>query len=244
MITGAAAGIAAGAASAFAGQGANLVLADINEAALGQLADGLRRRDVDVLAARTDVTDTVELAGLVEAAESRFGAIDVLVAAAGGFTGSKSVEEVSDDEWEAGIALNLTSAFKTTRAVIPIMKRARAGRIIMISSASGRMPTTVAAGVCYYAASKAGLLGLTRILALELGPFGVTVNAVAPGTTYTERVSRFRSIETFDAIAETIPLGRISAVEDQIGPILFLASPAAGYITGATLDVNGGRLML
>jgi NAD(P)-dependent dehydrogenase (short-subunit alcohol dehydrogenase family) len=152
--------------------------------------------------------------------------------------------EVSDYEWDAGITLNLTSAFKAARAVIPMMKRAGAGRIIMISSASGRMPTTVAAGVCYYAASKAGLLGLTRILALELGPYGITVNAVAPGTTYTDRVARFRSIETFDRIAETIPLGRIGTVEDQVGPILFLASPAARYVTGATIDVNGGRLML
>ncbi|MPZ14947.1 MAG: SDR family oxidoreductase [Chloroflexi bacterium] len=244
MITGAAAGIGAGVAAGFANLGANLVLADIDEEELASLDNNLTARGVDVLASRTDVTSAAGLKALVNAAVERFSGIDVLVVAAGGFSGSKTIEEVSDEEWEAGVALNLSSAFKTARAVVPVMKRARAGRIIMISSASGRMPTNVAAGVCYYAASKAGLLGLTRVLAIELGPYGVTVNAVAPGTTYTERVAKFRSLETFDRIAETVPLGRISTVEEQVGPILFLASPPARYITGATLDVNGGRLML
>jgi NAD(P)-dependent dehydrogenase (short-subunit alcohol dehydrogenase family) len=113
----------------------------------------------------------------------------------------------------------------------------------MVSSATGRMPTTVASSVIHYAVAKAGIMGLVRQLAVELGPHGINVNAVAPGTTFTPRVERIRTRESLSGIAATIPLGRVAEIEDQVGPIAFLASPDADYLTGVVLDVNGGRIM-
>jgi 3-oxoacyl-[acyl-carrier protein] reductase len=113
---------------------------------------------------------------------------------------------------------------------------------VFVSSEAGRMPVGVT--TAYYAAAKAGVIGLARHLALELGPANVTVNVVAPGTTLTERVAALWDSERQAKIIERTPLGRLARLEDQVGPILFLASPAAQYMTGTTLDVNGGRLML
>jgi 3-oxoacyl-[acyl-carrier protein] reductase len=243
LVTGAAAGIGEGVARAFAAQGANVVLADLDGDRLEVLAGELRGQAKAVKAARLNVTDTAGVEELVASTCDEFGSVDVLIGAAGGHAGAKPSEEVTDDEWERSLSLNLGSAFKCARAVIPIMKHQRNGRIVLISSATARMPTTVASSVVHYAVAKAGIMGLVRQLAVELGPYSVTVNGVAPGTTYTPRVERIRTIESLGGIAATVPLGRVATVEDQVGPIMFLASEAAKYVTGAVLDVNGGRIM-
>jgi NAD(P)-dependent dehydrogenase (short-subunit alcohol dehydrogenase family) len=244
IITGAATGIGAGAARGLAAAGANIVLVDLDEDGLEREAGELEGLGARVVGVRADATDTADSTRMVEAALTSFGSVDILVTAAGGHGGAVPTEDLSDEAWEKGIALNLTSTFKSARAVIRPMKDRRYGRIIMISSGSGRMPTMSAPSVSHYAAAKTGILGLARQLAIELGPYEITVNAVAPGTTRTPRVERIRSEESLAKIAGDIPLGRVASVGDQVGPILFLASDAAGYITGATLDVNGGRLMM
>jgi NAD(P)-dependent dehydrogenase (short-subunit alcohol dehydrogenase family) len=242
VVTGCAAGIGEGVVRRFAGAGDNVVMIDIDK-------DGLARLEAELTGAGTvvsvpgDVTDAALLDDAVALAVERFGRVDVLVGAAGGHSGAQAAEEVTDETWQKSLDLNLTSAFKSARAVIPVMKQQGSGRIIMVSSATGRMPTTVASSVIHYAVAKAGIMGLVRQLAVELGPHGVTVNAVAPGTTYTPRVERIRTRESLSGIAATIPLGRVAEVEDQVGPIYFLAGADASYLTGVVLDVNGGRVM-
>jgi len=244
LVTAGAAGIGGGVARAFAEQGANIVVGDIDAEGLGRLTEETEDLGVGVLTRVLDATDSSEVESLVADTVERFGGVDVLVSAAGGYGGPRSLLEVSDEDWDAGMALNVSTAVRAIRAVAPTMIGAGHGRIIVLSSASGRQPSMSTSSVVYYAAGKAALLGLMRQCAIELGPHGITVNAVAPGTTYTPRLARFRSRDTFEAINRQVPLGRIAEVEDQLGPILFLASDDAGYVNGATLDVNGGRLMM
>jgi len=243
IVTGAAGGIGEGVARGLARRGDGVVLVDLNEERLTVVEAEMKASGASVISVPTDVTASGDLARMVEAAVAAFGGVEVFVAAAGGHGGAKPAEAVEDEEWEASIALNLTGVFKSARAVIPVMREAGYGSMVFVSSATGQMPTTSMPSVSYYAAGKAGVQGLTRQLAVEFGPYGVTVNAVAPGTTLTDRVRRLRPPEALERIAETIPLGRIAEVEDQVGPILFLTSDEARYITGVTLDVNGGRLM-
>lgn len=244
IVTAGAAGIGGGVARAFAEQGANVVVGDIDDDGLERFTADTQDLGVGVLVRHLDATRSTEVEALVSAAIDRFGTIDVLVSAAGGYSGPRSLLDVSDDDWESGMALNVSTAFRAVRAVAPTMIEAGRGRIIVLSSASGRQPSMSTLSVVYYAAGKAALLGLMRQCAIELGPHGITVNAVAPGTTYTPRLAKFRSRDTFEAINRQVPLGRIAEVEDQLGPILFLASDDAAYVNGATLDVNGGRLMM
>lgn len=244
VVTAGASGIGGGVARAFAREGARVVVGDLDADALATLADDVRASGGELLARQLDATDSGAVDALVADAVDAFGGVDVLVAATGGYGGPRSLLEVSDEEWHTIIDLNVSAAFFAIRAVAPTMIGAGRGRIIVLSSASGRAPSMATSSVVSYAAGKAALLGLMRQCALELGPHGITVNAVAPGTTYTPRLARFRSRETFEAINRQVPLGRIAEVEDQVGPILFLASDEAGYVNGATLDVNGGRLMM
>jgi NAD(P)-dependent dehydrogenase (short-subunit alcohol dehydrogenase family) len=141
------------------------------------------------------------------------------------------------------MAVNLKTAFLMCKAVLPSMIERRRGRIVSLSSEAGRMP--VAQTAAHYAASKAGLIGMTRHLAREVAQYGVTVNATAPSTTYSPRV---RGIVSAPGVEERMisvtPIGRIAEVEEQVGAVLFLLSDEASYITGATLDVAGGKVML
>ena len=242
IVTGAARGIGAVTAEAFARDGAHVALADLDGAGVETTAKRLRDVGADVLGVRTDVAASADVRTMVDAVLGRWQRIDVLVNNAGGFAAIRATEDIPDAEWEMILRSNLTSAFICSRAVLPVMKRQRAGRIVNVSSVvarSGTVRTTA-----HYTAAKAGVIGFTRHLAAEVAADGITVNAVAPGTTATERVIALRTPEETARLAAAIPVGRLGEPADIADSILFLASDAARFITGVVLDVNGGQVMV
>ncbi|OLC13520.1 MAG: hypothetical protein AUH29_12690 [Candidatus Rokubacteria bacterium 13_1_40CM_69_27] len=242
LVTGAARGIGKGSAEAFAEAGARVYVLDLDEAGGETVARDIRKRGGNASFVACDVTE----AGRVTTAFDRILAeaerLDILVNSAGGFWKQLSVEETPEEEWDKVVDLNLKSIFLCTRAAIPAFKRQRSGRIVNIGSMAG--VSVLQPSSPPYAAAKAGVHSLTRVLAFELGKHGVTANAIAPGTTATERVVAVRSQEQRDMIGKGTLIGRIAEVSDMVGWVLFLASPEAGYLTGQTISVNGGRLMV
>ncbi|MBI4193656.1 MAG: SDR family oxidoreductase [Betaproteobacteria bacterium] len=241
-VTGAAQGIGAVTARMFAGQHAHVALLDIDEAGMKQGADEIRTAGGRALAVRCDVTDEQSVAQAIAATVGEFGGLDVLVTSAGGYTRLATVEDMSVEEWDRTMTLNLRSVFLTCRAAIPHLKRSRAGRIINVASISGR--TVFTASSPAYGASKAGVIQLTRFLAYQLGADNITANAIAPITTLTPRVVALRTEEDIERIASQVPLKRLATPEDHAQAMLYLASDAAAYINGVVLDINGGRVMM
>jgi 3-oxoacyl-[acyl-carrier protein] reductase len=171
----------------------------------------------------------------------RFGRLDILINnAAAPFT--TRFEQISPEEWRRAVDVNLTAPFLLMRAALPAMKAQRYGRVVNISSTAGRMVSTL--GGAHYTATKTGLLGLTRAAAKELGKFGITVNAVCPGMIDTELTRESASGVELERIAAGYPVPRLGTAREVADLICFAASEAAGYITGASLDINGGDLMM
>lgn len=242
VVTGAAKGIGAAIARAFGREGARVAILDIDAPGGEAIVRELTAEGVEALALKTDVTVAAEVRHAVDTIVGHWGRLDVLVNNAGGFSVIRRTEEIPEEEWEAILRLNLTSVFLCSKAVLPIMKRQGSGRIVNLSSIVGRAGVVLVAS--HYAAAKAGILGFTRHLAREVSAEGITVNAVAPGTTATERFKALRSPEETRRLAESVPLRRIAEPSEIAESVLFLASDTARYITGATLDVNGGLLMI
>jgi len=191
---------------------------------------------------RTDVTDEQSVAAAVASIASAFGGMDVLINSAGGYGRLATVEDISVEEWDRTVALNLRSVFLVCRAAIPHLKQSKAGRIINVASISGRTISSTTSPA--YSASKAGVIQFTRFLAFQLGQFNITSNAIAPITTLTARVVALRTEAEIERIASQVPLKRLATPEDHAQAMLFLASDAASYINGVALDVNGGRIMM
>jgi NAD(P)-dependent dehydrogenase (short-subunit alcohol dehydrogenase family) len=240
VITGAAVGIGKGAAEAFAGAGAKSYLLDIDDERAGAAAEGIRAGGGEADFIHCDITDSASVKETFERIFSEAGRLDILVNNAGGFSQQLTTAETTEEEWDQVIDRNLKGLFLCSRATIPAFISQKSGRIINMGSGAG-IATQVASSPPY-AAAKAGVHAMTRVMAFELGGDGITVNAIAPGTTATERVVKLRSEEQRKQIGAMSPLGRIGEVEDMIGWILFLASPEASYFTGQTVAVNGGRL--
>lgn len=241
-ITGAAQGIGAVTARAFAEQHARVALLDIEEGGANKVAAEISASGGHARVVAINVTDEHSVARAIADVVSEFGGIDVLINCAGGYGRLATVEDTPVEEWDRTVALNLRSVFLVSRAAIPHLKKSTAGRIINVSSITGR--TVTAASSPAYGAAKAGVIQLTRFLAQQLGPSGITANAIAPITTLTPRVAALRSEEEIERIAAQIPLRRLAQPEDHAQAMLFLASDAASYINGVALDVNGGRVMM
>ena len=174
--------------------------------------------------------------------EEELGPIDILLPFAGGFGSFTPIEELGEDEWNDVIEANLTSTYLTVKAVLPTMVERGQGSIVTMASNGGRLldkPLTSS-----YAAAKAGVIQFTRHIAMELGPKGIRVNSVAPATVLSERVESIMDDEGLRRVAEMSPLGRIGTPEDCALAVLFLVSDSAAWLTGVTLDISGGRVML
>lgn len=241
-VTGAAQGIGAATARAFAEQQASVALLDIDGAGAKKVADAIAGSGGRAVAIHADVTDEESVARAIAGVNSEFGGLDVLINCAGGYGRLATVEDMPVEEWDRTVALNLRSVFLVSRAAIPHLKRSKAGRIINVSSISGRQVTVSSSPA--YGSAKAAVIQLTRFLAQQLGPDGITANAIAPITTLTPRVAALRSEAEIERIASLVPLKRLAEPEDHAQAMLFLASDAASYINGITLDVNGGRVMM
>jgi len=241
VLTGAAKGIGAVTAEAFASERARVAALDIDGAGVDRVVAAVTARGGEIVGMKTDVTSSSAIQSTLDAVVARWGRVDVLVNNAGGFAAMRALEDTPESEWDAIVRSNLTSAFLVSKAVLPVMKRQRAGRIVNLASVVARGGAVRVPA--HYAAAKAGVVALTRMLALEVAEHGITVNAVAPGTTATERVLAARTPEETARVAAAIPLRRLGQPDEIAQAILFLASEAAAFITGAVLDVNGGQEM-
>ncbi len=237
LVTGASRGIGRACAKALAKAGARVVVAARTVEALEELAAELRAEGAEAAAVALDLADAASIERAAKAA-AEFGRIDILVNNAG-ITRDGLAMRMKKADWDAVLAANLTGAFLLIQQVLPSMMRNRWGRIINISSVVGE---TGNAGQANYAASKAGLIGMTKSIAQEMASRNVTVNAVAPGYIETAMTETLPA-EVKDKMLGAIPLRRVGTPEEVAAAVRFLASEEASYITGHTLDVNGGLHM-
>ena len=242
LVTGAAHGFGRAIAGAFAHRGANVFACDVAEEELAQTVHIVGDRCTGTV---VDVTDRASVTRWVRSAHETTGRVDILVNNAGGVLGQvgKPLEVVSVEDWESILAVNMTAAFWCSQAVTPFMKGAEYGRIVNISSGAGLGVSLT--GIQAYASSKAGQIGLTRQLAHELGPFGITVNNVAPGfvrsNDNTERQWESYGEEGQKALVDRIAMRRLGTPADIAHATMFFASEQAGWITGQVLSVDGGK---
>jgi len=212
---------------------------DIDEHNAVKVAEQIVKSNGKALAVKADLADRPELDAAVAKVREELGPIEVLVNAAG-IESYAAFEELSLDAWERVIAVNLTGAFNAAQAVLPDMKRAKYGRIVIISSSSGQTGNPWMAG---YASSKGGVIALTKSLAMELGPMGITVNSVSPGFIDTPMAQRAISTQkhiVLDELLKTFPVQRMGKPEEIAGACAYLVSEDAGYTNGQILGVNGG----
>lgn len=237
IITGGSRGIGAAIAEVFGEAGACLALVARDPARLVTTAEKLRAEGYPVLDLPADVADGAQVSAAVQKTVEKYGRVDILVNNAG-ILQSGPITSFSPADWDRMIAVNLTGVFHFCRAVVPLMSAQRSGRIINLASITAQ--TGGVSGGLHYAAAKGGVISFTKTLARDLGPFNVTVNAISPGQIETDMGAL--SGEARERVEAIIPLRRLGRPEDIAYVVLFLASPAASYITGATIDVNGGIL--
>ena len=238
IITGAARGLGLAAAQRFYERGAFVAVNVRDRARAEATAKALGER---AIAVPGDVAAAGVPEEIVRLTMERFGRIDILVNNAAQARSTR-FNELSAEEWRQALEVNLTAPFLLTKAVLPAMQAQRYGRIVNISSSAGRTVSTL--GGAHYTASKAGLLGLTRASAKELGKHGITVNAICPGMIDTELTHEHASSELMGTLAASYPVPRLGTSLEVADLICFAASEASGYITGASFDINGGDLMM
>ncbi|SNZ03259.1 3-oxoacyl-[acyl-carrier protein] reductase [Natronoarchaeum philippinense] len=237
MVTGAARGIGKATALRLADRGADVVVTDVVEEREA-VAAAVEERGQSALALDVDVSDEAAVEAAAEETIEEFGRIDALVNNAGIFP-AIDLAEMTAEDWQHVIDVNLTGAFYCTQAVLPAMREQGYGRIVNVSSVSGGR-VGWAGNLAHYAASKAGMVGFTRSAALDIAPDGVTINAVVPGMIDTGAAQRVSSDEEIEAAVASIPLGRQGDPEELANVIAFLASEESSYVTGASVVVDGG----
>ena len=245
LITGASKGIGRATALRLAREGGVAVVNGRDAAAVDAVVRQIERDGGRARGVTADVTQADQVAAMVREACRALGGIDILVNNAGGGTMARWLDDVDEAAWTQSLRLNLTGAFLVTKAIVPHMRERRSGRIVMVASIAGRNMSRLSGPE--YSAAKGGMLAFMRHMAVELGPYGVTANAVAPGPTMVERVAKkwaLRGAAEQEKILRNIPLGRPAQPEEVAAAILFLASEDASYITGACLDVTGGSFMM
>jgi NAD(P)-dependent dehydrogenase (short-subunit alcohol dehydrogenase family) len=246
LISAAGAGIGRAAAGIIGREGGTVVAVDVDQGALDRLTAEIGAAGGGALGLRADALDAGSVEDVVRRTVDAHGRIDILVNAVGGSTiiprPAATLDELTLEEWQRLLHFNLTGTFLLCRAVVPVMKRQKSGKIVNLSSIAGRGRSRTSSSA--YATAKGGIIALTRKLAVELGPHGITVNAIAPSLTLSERLRPHwerRSPEARSAEIERTPLGRVATPEDQARVICFLASSDADFVTGVTIDVTGGQ---
>lgn len=240
IVTGAGQGMGAATAARLAHEGAVVVVSDINESKTARVAEEINNSGGRAISAKTDVTKEDEVASMVGCAIDTYGGVSILVNNAGILYPTR-IDNVTKAEWDQVLDVNLNGTFLCSKAVLPTMKQKGYGRIVNMSSSAGRSVSTL--GGVHYTAAKAGVLGLTRAMAKEVAPFGITVNAVCPGLIDTEMVRIECTPERIKGYEESFPISRLGTPEEVAQLILFLVSDSQ-YITGASIDINGGDLMM
>jgi NAD(P)-dependent dehydrogenase (short-subunit alcohol dehydrogenase family) len=241
VVTGGGSGMGAAAARALAREGARVVVADIESVLAARVAGDIVAAGGQALAVQADVARPAEARRMVDEALQHYGALNILACIAGVLRTS-AVENISEDEWDMVLGVNLKGVFCCAQAAIPTMRAQRAGKIIILASLAGRATSTL--GGAHYTASKAGVLGLMRHLARELAPDGINVNAINPGIIDTPMVHAHASQEHLQRVVAAIPFQRMGSSEEVADLVVFLASNESSYITGAAIDIHGGELII
>ncbi len=240
----AAAGAGIGQASArrMAEEGAQVVVSDVHPRRLEEVAQAMSNDfGYEVLGLAADVRNVEEVKAMVDATVERHGRVDILMNNAG-FNKLTPVWEMDDETWRSVIDINLTGTFNCIRAVLPHMIEQESGAIVSMASMAGWVGSSD--GEAHYSAAKAGVMGLTRAVAAEVGKYGIRVNAIAPGLIYNEFLERIYPKEFFERFAKRVPLGRVGEPPDVADLVLFLASDMSRYITGEVVSISGGSVMV
>ena len=236
LVTGGASGIGAAICAEFAAQGAGIVIADVDSAKAEQVVQQLTAAGTDAVAVSADVTQFDQAQAAAASALDRFGTIDVLVNCAG-WNQFRPVEDYTLDYWQKIRAINLDGQWNFCTAVMPTMMRQRSGKIVNISSAAGYLGVPNAAP---YSTSKLGVIGLTRALAVDLGPHNINVNCICPAAIETPLLRQATNSNFVTGITERMPLARLGKPTDISKAVMFLAGPDSDWITGVVLPVDGG----
>lgn len=239
LVTGASRGIGAAIAQELGALGAAVIGTATSANGAAAITSSLAAAGIKGEGMALDVNDAVQIEATLKAISEKYGDVSILINNAG-ITKDTLLMRMKDEDWDAVISTNLTSVYRMSQAVLRPMMKARAGRIISISSVVGHMGN---AGQTNYAAAKAGMTGFTKSLAAEVGSRGITVNCVAPGFIETDMTAELPEDITNKMLAR-IPVGRLGSVKEIAATVAFLASPNAAYITGETIHVNGGMLMV
>ena len=242
VITGAGRGMGKACGLAFAREGAITIFVDIDQQSVAHAAEQAVSEGGKALGCPCDVSSSEKIKQAIDIVISAFGTVDILVNNAGVLRSTSPLEEIPESDWDLIMNVNLKGVFLFSKAVLPIMRANKYGKIINIASSAGRSVSEL--GGAHYTASKAGVLGLTRHTAKEYGEFGINVNSICPGLVETPMIREEAGEEKLNYWLSQIPLGRFSTPEEEADLVLFLASEQSKYITGATIDFNGGSLLI